>query len=306
MRAHTVAAGLLLAALASVVPGTAQETQPAQDTAQPPASQPATPRGWTRGPCVGHLASYATLDLPEGFVFLDADATKRFLEQNQNIPSGSEVGAVIDTRPDTPEWFVVFRYIDSGHVDDADRNRLDADALLKNVTEGTNKSNEIRRQRGWTEMFVDGWSTKPFYDPATNNLTWAIKGHSADGAVINHSVRLLGRTGYIGAQVIADPATGAESVNAFNTLLTGFTFNGGQRYAEFRRGDKLAGYGLAALVGGGATAVALKSGLLQKFWKLIVLVVLAMVGALKKLLGAITGRKPELREGQPPPAGTWQ
>jgi len=56
----------------------------------------------------------------------------------------------------------------------------------------------------------------------------------------------------------------------------------GQRYAEFRPGDKIAEYGLAALITGGAAAVALKTGLFQKFWKLIVLGFVALAGALKK------------------------
>jgi uncharacterized membrane-anchored protein len=57
------------------------------------------------------------------------------------------------------------------------------------------------------------------------------------------------------------------------------------------QGDKLAGYGLAALVAGGAGAAAVKSGLLQKFWKLLVFVVLAVVGALRKLLASLFGKR---------------
>ena len=52
----------------------------------------------------------------------------------------------------------------------------------------------------------------------------------------------------------------------------------GERYAEFRAGDRVAEYGLAALVLGGAAAVATKSGFLKAFGKLIVVGVMG-VGA---------------------------
>jgi uncharacterized membrane-anchored protein len=46
----------------------------------------------------------------------------------------------------------------------------------------------------------------------------------------------------------------------FNTGLSGFDFKQGQRYTEFHQGDKMATYGLPALVVGGAAAVATKAG----------------------------------------------
>ncbi len=98
-----------------------------------------------------------------------------------------------------------------------------------------------------------------------------------------------------------DLVLGANAVEAtvpqFETLLTGFDYVEGQRYAEFRAGDKIAEYGLAALITGGAAAVALKSGFLQKFWKLIVVGFLALAAALKKglvyLKRVLTGKAGE-------------
>ena len=42
-------------------------------------------------------------------------------------------------------------------------------------------------QRGWATLSVEGWATKPFYDRATNNLTWAITAHDNAGGHSNHS-----------------------------------------------------------------------------------------------------------------------
>ena len=77
----------------------------------------------------------------------------------------------------------------------------------------------------------------------------------------------------------------AATTGDFNHLLTGFSYNAGQRYAEFRKGDKMAGYGLAALIGGGAAAAAVKTGFLQKAWKVILALIVAAIAGLKKLFG---------------------
>ena len=96
--------------------------------------------------------------------------------------------------------------------------------------------------------------------------------------------------------MVADQDGIADTTSEFNQILKGFAYKPGERYAEFRQGDKMAGYGLAALIGGGAVA---KTGLLQKAWKFLVVIVVAAFGALKKLF---TGRREEPAASvQPPP-----
>jgi uncharacterized membrane-anchored protein len=66
----------------------------------------------------------------------------------------------------------------------------------------------------------------------------------------------------------------------------------GQKYSEFKEGDKIAKYGLAALVLGGAGAAALKFGFFQKFWKAIVFGGAALIAGIGKLWNKITGKNP--------------
>jgi uncharacterized membrane-anchored protein len=250
-------------------------------------AQDSLPAGWTGGPVVGKLGTRATVAVPDGYYFLDKAATARFLEENENIPSGNELGTILKISSDGEDyWFAVFTYSGDGYIDDSDRDKLDASVLMKSLQEGNKRGNAERQRRGWSPLILEGWHQPPFYDLATNNLTWATK-LSADGApVINHSVRLLGRTGLMSAQLVADVPTIAATTAEFNSLLRSYSFNPGQRYAEFRPGDKLAGYGLTALIAGGAGAAAVKSGLLQKFWKLIVFALVGLMAGLKKLLAA--------------------
>ena len=99
--------------------------------------------------------------------------------------------------------------------------------------------------------------------------------------------------------LVSDQSGIEAATSDFNQLLTGFEYKSGQRYAEFRSGDKLAGYGLAALIGGGAAAAAVKTGFLSKAWKAIVALIAAASAGLKKLFGR---KEPEsIATVQPPP-----
>jgi uncharacterized membrane-anchored protein len=258
----------------------------------------AMPPGVVLGPTVGHLGQLAQVSVPDGYLFLEAGPTRRFLEEGQNIPSGHELGTVIYRRPDDTHWFAVFAYAESGHVDDGDRNDIDADAIMSNMKASTDEDNAERKKRGWPSLTIGGWNKKPYYEVKTNNLTWSTRVMSANELSVNHSVRLLGRTGVMSVQLVAEAETLDKSVAEFNALLGGFSYVPGQKYAEFRKGDKLAGYGLAALIGAGAAGVAIKSGLLQKLWKVIVLGFIAVVGALRKFFSGLFGRKPT-PTGQP-------
>ena len=170
--------------------------------------------------------------------------------------------------------------------------------ILKSLKAGNEQGNEERRKRGWATLDLVGWSTPPRYDPITNNLTWAIRASSQGSDVINHSVRLLGRKGVMDADLVLGPTQVATAVPDFDKLLTGFEFATGNRYAEWVQGDKVAAYGLTALVAGGVGAAAVKSGALGKLWKLIVFGVLAALAFVKKILSAAFGSKqPEPQAG---------
>ncbi|MEM9333806.1 MAG: DUF2167 domain-containing protein [Pseudomonadota bacterium] len=181
-------------------------------------------------------------------------------------------------------WFALFSYEDTGHVEDDED--IDADALLDSIRAGTEVGNEERRRRGWAEMNIVGWQSKPAYSDQTNRLSWAILAESAGEEIVNYNTRLLGRTGVISAVLVAEPAILDTSIAEFETLLEGFAYNPGQTYAEYKPGDKLATYGLAALVTGGA-AVAVTKGLNSGTLKAIGLAILAgfafLWGRIKRL-----------------------
>lgn len=246
---------------------------------------------WAQGPIVGKLGTEANVKVPAGCLFTGVDGMKKFMELTQNPADGNERGVVI-CEPETNPWFVIFAYDASGYVKDDEGGTLDSDAILKSIRRGTEAANRERRKRGWGTLEVEGWINEPHYDSTTNNLTWALQGKTSEGeANVNHSVRLLGRGGVMHLDLVSDPEHFGDVVTKFNALVTGFEYTAGNRYAEWRAGDRVAEYGLTALVAGGAGVALVKSGLLAKFWKVIVLGIAAAVGVLKSLWSKITGRR---------------
>ena len=251
---------------------------------------------WVKGPTKGVLGTEASIGVPAGCLFTGMDGVKVFLEVTENPVSGNERGVVMCQSNATPDpWFVLFSYDQSGYVRDDEGSNLDADAILESVRHGTEAANRERKRHGWGTLSVEGWATKPFYDRGTNNLTWAITAHdNTGGRTVNHSVRLLGRGGVMHADLVTTPEQLSSLVPTFNGMIGGYTYSPGFKYAEWRSGDKVAAYGLTALVAGGAGVALAKSGLLVKFWKLIVVGVGAGLAALKRMWARITGKGNEM------------
>ena len=248
---------------------------------------------WIDGPVTAKLGDVAQIKIPQGYRFTGREGTRKFLELTQNPPNGSELGTIIpiETKESTGGdsndfWFVIFEFNEVGYVKDDDRDKLDADALLKSIKESTEESNNERAKRGWPAYHVESWYKPPFYDTATKNLTWAMQGYSQSDnkrePSVNYSVRILGRRGTMSADLVLGPDQVGGVVPKFNALLPGYSFLPGSAYSEFRAGDKIAEYGLATLVAGGATAIAAKTGLLAKLWKLIAVGIAALVAFLKR------------------------
>ena len=230
---------------------------------------------WTAGPAQGRLASIATLNIPAGCRFTEQKGAETFMELTENPASGDEIGVLVCETPATADstqdsrWFVVFEYDGSGYVKDNEKSELNADKILATLREGQAEGNKERRKRGWEELTLDGWIKPPYYDQSTNNLTWATRILAENDTTVNHSVRLLGRGGVLKADLVAGPSGFEAALPKFDEVVAGTTFTPGQRYAEWREGDKVAKYGLTALVAGGAGAAAMKLGLFGKLWKVV-------------------------------------
>jgi len=239
-----------------------------------------------QGPSQGDLGDIAEVHVPEGFFFTDGDGSRVIMELMQNPTSQDEMGFLA---PTNMEWFLLFEFDEAGYISDDEKDSLDADAMLDSIEEGNEMGNKERQKRGWAPLRITGWQQAPRYNPDTHNLEWAVKAESEGEEIINWNTRLLGRRGVMKVTLVTDPESLLTTLPKSAALLADFAYKRGHQYAEFRKGDKIAKYGLSALVVGGATAVALKSGAFKWLWKVLVVAGVAVGGLFKSIFGRKKG-----------------
>jgi uncharacterized membrane-anchored protein len=120
-----------------------------------------------------------------------------------------------------------------------------------------------RVEKGYPSLSLIGWAAPPRYDAQTHKLYWAkeIDFGNATEHTLNYNIRVLGRKGVLLLNIIAPMSRLDDIEKAAPDVLSMVDFNKGNQYADFDSStDKLATYGIAALVAGG---VAAKMGLFK-------------------------------------------
>jgi uncharacterized membrane-anchored protein len=191
------------------------------------------------------------------------------------------------------DWFVTLDYSPSGYVKDDDAKNWDAGKLLQSLKDGTEAGNEERVKIGVPPLVVTRWIEPPAYDGATHRLVWSAEAKRKDGAdadpTVNYNTYLLGREGYVSLNLITSASAVDGDKPAAHRLLDAVAFNSGKRYGDFNSStDKVAAYGLAALVAGVAAkklgVLALLAAMALKFAKVIAVAVAGLFVGLKRLL----------------------
>lgn len=239
----------------------------------------------------------ATLNLPASFRFLDAADAERVLSDFWGNPPGSDaIGMLVPSQIPLTDvdrsWAIVLQYDDDGYVSDEDAQEIDYTSLLKDMQDDTKSSNDARRQQGFGTVELVGWAEPPRYDAAAHKLHWAkeLAFEGEDQHTLNYDVRVLGRHGVLIMRAVAGIGQLPDIKPGMSEAITAVDFNQGARYADFdASSDRVAEYGLAALVAGG---IAAKTGLLTKLFalllaakKLLVFVVIAIGAGIAKLFG---------------------
>ena len=286
MKWKKVLGGLLAAMVASAVPAAAQE-----ESAQAAAEQLVKSLSFRDGEIAVPQAE-AHFRLGPNFRYLEKADTRKVLEQLWgNPPDDTVLGMIVPTEPTLLEdssWAVVVTYSDEGYVSDEDAAKIDYDEMLASMKDSTQEENAARKEAGYGAVELVGWAVPPRYDGASKKLYWAkeLAFEGSQGHTINYDIRVLGRRGYLSLNAVAGMSELPVVQTGMQQLLTMTEFDAGARYADFDEStDKVAAYGVAALIGGGLAAKAglfAKIGLvLAKFWKLLLIGVVA-IGALIK------------------------
>ena len=241
----------------------------------------------------------AKLSLSEEFRYLSpTDADTELVKLWGNPPGSKTLGMIVPASQsvlDSQGWAVVITFDEDGYVKDSDADKIDYASLLKTMQEGTREANKTRKERGYPEMELVGWAAPPRYDKAARKLYWAKEISFVDqpSHTLNYNIRALGRRGVLVLNAVANMQQFGQIEKAAPEIVKMVEFNPGNRYADFdSKTDKVAAYGLAALVAGG---IAAKAGLFKLLWvgllaakKFVVLGIIALVAFAKRLFGKRT------------------
>jgi len=283
-------AGVILFAVFASLPVLAQGAPSGEASRQAElvAAWQAASKAGRGGPADIALIDQASLKLGADYFFVPKAEGARVLRALGNVVDEQGfVGLVVGNRQND-QWIVVIRYVKEGYIKDDDAKNWNADELLKNIKEGVETSNRDRTTRGFPEMEVLGWVEAPAYDAVTHRLVWSLlakdKGEPDNAEKsINYNTYALGRDGYFSLNLLTGSERIASEKAVAHDLLAALSYGAGKRYEDFSAStDRIAEYGLMALVGGVAVKklglFALLIALVLKFAKVI------MIGA--ALLGA--------------------
>jgi uncharacterized membrane-anchored protein len=237
----------------------------------------------------------ATLKLTRGFRYLDPAQTDQVLQKWGNPPNSGTLGMLVPAGTPVMSdegWGVIISFDEDGYVNDDDAAKVDYPDLLKKMRQEVSEGNDERRKAGYPTIELAGWAERPHYDSVAHKLYWAkdliFGGDSVH--TLNYNIRVLGRRGVL----VLNAVSTMDQIDAVRShmanVITFVEFNEGHRYADFIPGtDKVAEYGIAALIAGGIAAKAglfkVLLGVLIAAKKLVIVAVVAIGAFLRKLFG---------------------
>jgi len=214
----------------------------------------------------------------DGAIVVGADAAKADELLNQTSSSNTE--GFVQLKDGSTLYL---SYADEGYVKLDDWSDVNADDLLKGLTDATNTDNEERVKNGAKPLTVDGWVQQPTLDRQRSSVMWIVKLHEpGSDPFVNATALTLGRHGYERFTLATTTGDTAKTRALLASLVNDFQFDKGFRFSDYADGDKLAGYGIAALIGTAAGATIAKTvgfGAVLLFIKKFIILIVAALGA---------------------------
>ncbi len=277
---------LMTLALRAVADEPESPQSPAQQQAR--AAWEAAGAAMIHGPDTVPFRDQAQFALPAGYGFVPREQASELMRSIGNRTGDDFIGLIFP-ETDSQSWFVSVQFEDAGYVKDDDAKNWNADELLQSLKDGTEAGNNERERMGFPPLKVTRWVEEPKYESGTHRLVWSaeamLKEADDPDPTINYNTYALGRDGYISLNLVTTASTVDGDKLSAQELLSAVRFNDGKRYADFDAStDKVAAYGLAALVAGVAAKklglLAIAGAFVLKFAKVILLAAAAIGGGL--------------------------
>lgn len=251
-----------------------------------------------RGRCGAvHLAeAHCTLNVPDGFVFLDPESALHLLVDywdNSRTQLSSILGALVPADAGiyyNVETAYVIDYSDAGYVSDDDAGSIDFDELLKSMQKDIEEEN--KKNPSDTQWELLDWPWPPSYDSDRKVLSWA-RHYRIDGGDhenLNYDVRVLGKDGFVIITAVANPEEKEQLLADNRAIINSVSYDEGYKYSDFDPDtDNVAAWTIGGLVAGKVLAKAGIWAFLAKFAKVIIVGLIAALAAMRKRIAGWLG-----------------
>ncbi len=203
---------------------------------------------WVKGPAKADVGTVAEFNIPSGYKYRSAAGARTFLEESRSQVPANLVGVL---SPTAGGWWVVLTYAEIGHLKADAQGSLNPDSILAGYQAGAlARQNADRAQQKAAPFSTAAWELAPAYDAKDQVLEWAVRAETGAGGserIVNHSVAFLGRQGVLQATAVY-PYKGFTDLRPIREILSSLVFKAGERYTEYRAGDKDASITLAQVI----------------------------------------------------------
>lgn len=240
-------------------------------------------------------SAHCTLNVPDGFIFLDPDGTKHLLVDYWGNPEDRAegvLGSMVKSDVgifDNVETAYIVSYDECGYVSDEDASDIDYSDLLEDMQKGLKEEYEANPDGQKWELL--GWGWQPSYDNQKKVLAWS-KHYRVDDdyEVINYDVRVLGKAGYVIITAVASPDAKSGLIADNAAIINSVGYDAGYRYADFDPDtDHVAEWTIGGLIAGKVLAKAGFWAVLAKFSKIILIAIIGFFAAIRKKIARWLG-----------------
>lgn len=199
---------------------------------------------WRTGETLKLPISSAQLSVPPAIRALVGPDAVKFYEALNGLAAPAGLEAVLHAPANGATLYVQKASV--GYIRLDDWLELDADALLKQVSEQTEEANSKRKAAGVDQLHVVGWIERPQLDKTAATARWAFEVRDGDTPVINSIALVLTRDGFYKLTWVGEKSTVKSGL--LEAGIANLSVPPGSRHSDYKPGDKVAEYGIAGLI----------------------------------------------------------
>ena len=145
----------------------------------------------------------------------------------------------------------IAKFTNDGYIKGDDWDNVDAESFIKELKSGSEKANKERIKNGYATVEDITWHIKPSYNKELGYVFYSLLVKFNDGSeTYNSTAMVLGRKGYTDITFLFKDTIANVMPTEIDKVVKNFKYNQGSQYTDFKSGDKIAAYGVGALVAG--------------------------------------------------------